>query len=99
MVYEVAVIEIKDGTSAEFEAAVKEAAPFFKRSRGCQGMALQRSVETPSCYALIVTWETVEDHMEHFRNAPEFAEWRRLVSPYFAAPPKVQHFSVVESFF
>lgn len=39
----------------------------------------------------MVTWETVEDHMVHFRNSEDFQEWRRLTSLHFAAPPRVVH--------
>lgn len=99
MVYEVATIEIKDGTAEAFEAAVKEAAPFFQRSRGCKGLSLERSVEAPHRYFLIVTWESVEDHMVHFRNSPEFQEWRRLAGPFMATPPQVEHRAVVLSAF
>ncbi|MFG1418328.1 antibiotic biosynthesis monooxygenase family protein [Xanthobacter sp. V0B-10] len=91
MVYEVATIEVKDGAGAAFEAAVKEAAPFFQRSRGCRGLRLERSVEAPNRYFLVVTWDSVEDHMVHFREAPEFQEWRRLAGPHMAAPPQVEH--------
>ncbi|MFG1291016.1 antibiotic biosynthesis monooxygenase family protein [Xanthobacter versatilis] len=99
MVYEIATLDIKEGSEAAFEAGVKEAAPFFQKSRGCRGLSLQRSVESPSRYYLVVTWDTVEDHMVHFRNSPEFQEWRRLASPHFVSPPSVEHTSVVGTFF
>jgi len=94
MVYEVATIEIKDGVAEAFEAAVKEAAPHFQRSRGCTGLSLERSVEAPHRYFLVVTWDSVDDHMVHFRNSPEFQEWRRLAGPFMAAPPQVEHHTV-----
>ncbi|MBP2150072.1 antibiotic biosynthesis monooxygenase family protein [Xanthobacter autotrophicus DSM 597] len=99
MVYEVATLDIKEGSEAAFEAAVREAAPHFQKSRGCIGMSLARGVETPTRYTLLVTWESVEDHMVHFRNSPEFQEWRRLVSPYFASPPSVEHTTGVATYF
>lgn len=99
MVYEIATIEVKEGQEAAFEAAVKEAAPHFKKSRGCSALSLQRGVEQPTRYFLVVTWDSVEDHMVHFRNSPEFQEWRRLVSPYFVAPPTVHHTSVAATYF
>lgn len=94
MVYEIATIDIKEGSEAAFEAAVKEAAPYFQRFPGCRGLSLERSVEHPSRYFLRVTWDSVEDHMVHFRGAPEFQEWRRLASPHFASLPSVEHSSV-----
>jgi heme-degrading monooxygenase HmoA len=91
MITEIAQIEVKPGQETEFEAAVKKAAPIFKRTKGCHGMELRRSIEKPSRYRLLVNWETLEDHTVGFRNSPEFQEWRGLVGHYFASPPEVEH--------
>ncbi len=98
MIYEIAEIEVKAGDEAAFEAAVSEAAPVFKRAKGCHGMELQRTIEKPSKYRLVVKWETVDDPMVHFRNS-DFQEWRRLAGPHFASAPVVEHTqTVVEGF-
>jgi len=92
MIYEIAEIHVKAGSEEEFEAAVQKAVPLFQRSRGCRAMELQRTLETPTKYRLVVAWDAVEDHMVHFRNAPEFQEWRKLVGPFFqGGPPVVDH--------
>ena len=91
MFWEIALIEVKPGEEAAFEAAVGQAAPLFKSARGCKGMQLHRSVEHPSRYRLVVDWETVEDHTVHFRGSQSFQEWRRLVGGFFASPPVVEH--------
>ena len=72
-------------------SCVRAAAPLFLRARGCHGLAIHRSDEFPQRYRLVVLWDTVEDHMVHFRNSDDFAEWRRLVGHCFAAPPQVEH--------
>jgi len=95
MVYEMAHITVSAGKNAAFEAGVKEALPLFHRARGCRGAELQRSVEEPNQYVLVVQWDTVEDHMVHFRESADFEEWRRLVGPYFEKPPAVGHTQVV----
>ena len=91
MITEIAQIEVKPGLEAEFEAAVKKAAPIFKRAKGCHGMELRRSIEKPSRYRVFVSWETVEDHTVGFRNSTEFQEWRGRVGHCFASPPEVEH--------
>ena len=45
MITEIAQIEIKPGMESEFEAGVKQAAPIFKRAKGCRAMELRRSAE------------------------------------------------------
>lgn len=95
VVYEMAHISVQAGKNAEFEAAVAEALPLFHRARGCSGVELQRSVEEPNQYVLVVQWDTVEDHMVHFRESADFQTWRGLVGPYFEKPPIVGHTQVV----
>ncbi|WP_427184564.1 antibiotic biosynthesis monooxygenase family protein [Bordetella bronchialis] len=91
MFLEIAQIDIKDGTAADFEAGVAKAKPLFLRAKGCHGVSLQRSVEFPNRYRLFVEWATLENHTVDFRGSEDFAKWRELVSPYFAVPPVVEH--------
>ena len=91
MVLEIAQIEVTSGMEDAFEAGVAKAAPVFQRAKGCQGMALQRSLENPSRYRLFVRWETLENHTVDFRRSPDFHEWRKLVGHCFASPPDVEH--------
>jgi heme-degrading monooxygenase HmoA len=95
MITEIAQIEVKPGMEAEFESGVKNAAPLFKRAKGCHGLALQRSIEKPSRYRLFVKWGTVENHTIDFRGSADFQEWRKHVGHCFASPPEVEHVSEV----
>jgi heme-degrading monooxygenase HmoA len=91
MIFEMAKLEIKAGMESAFEKGVAQATPLFQRARGCHGLQLLRSVEEPSHYTLMVTWETIDDHIVHFRKSDEFQEWRRLVGEYFSSAPQVEH--------
>ena len=94
MITEIAQIDVKPGSEAAFEAAVTEAAPVFKRAKGCRAMRLERSIEKPQRYRLFVSWETLENHTVDFRESADFQEWRRLAGPHFASPPDVEHVEV-----
>lgn len=91
MIHEIAHIVVKAGMESAFEQGVGQAAPLFRRARGCRSMALQRSVEQPGHYRLVVGWDTVEDHTVHFRGSEDFQGWRALVGHCFEAPPVVEH--------
>ena len=91
MITEIAQIAVKPGLEEEFESSVKQAAPIFRRAKGCHGMELHRSIETPTRYRLFVIWQTVENHTMDFRGSADFQEWRNLVGHCFAAPPEVEH--------
>ena len=95
MVLESAELLIKEGMEAEFEAGVRQATPLFQRARGCHGMWLERGVENPLAYRLLVRWDTVEDHNVHFRGSEDFQEWRRLVGHCFDGAPSVSHLETV----
>jgi heme-degrading monooxygenase HmoA len=91
MILEIAQIDVKPGMEAEFETGVAQAAPIFRRAKGCGGLTLQRSTERPTRYRLFVKWQTIENHTVDFRGSADFAEWRKLVGHCFAAPPEVEH--------
>jgi len=91
MITEIALIDVKPGMEAEFEAGVAKAMPHFQAAQNCHGMALERSVEKPSRYRLFVRWGTVEDHTVTFRNSQGWQEWRKCVAHCFERPPEVEH--------
>ena len=99
MIHEIAHITVQAGKEAEFEAGVAKAAPLFQRARGCRSFALQREIEAPARYRLVVGWDTVDDHMVHFRKSDDFQGWRQLVAHCFDGPPQVVHVSTPLSVF
>ena len=99
MIYEVAELYIKPASHAAFQAAVAEAVPVFKNAAGCLSMRLDRDIEVPDTYHLVVGWQTIEHHTVDFRGSQGFLTWRGLVGSHFALPPKVEHFETVVSGF
>lgn len=95
MIFEVASLTIDPARAAEFEAAVAQAKPHFEAARGFVSFALQRVIEEPGAYRLLVGWETVEAHMVDFRESEGFQHWRGLAGPFFVAPPSVVHVETV----
>jgi heme-degrading monooxygenase HmoA len=91
MVLEIAQIDVKPGMEGDFEAGVAKAVPIFQRAKGCKGMELQRSIELPSRYRVLVRWEALENHIVDFRGSADYQEWRKLVGHCFAEPPVVEH--------
>lgn len=98
-VIEIAEIDVIPGNEAAFVAAVAEAEQHFRAARGCRSFALLGSVEHPQRFRLTVGWDSVADHMEHFRNSEGFAAWRALASPHFATPPRVEHVTMAHKGF
>lgn len=95
MIHEIAVLTADPARAADFEAAVARARPLFLAAPGCHGLRLDRVIEQPGTWHLVVAWESVAHHMEGFRSSPAFAEWRALAGPFFTAPPVVFHTETV----
>ncbi len=95
MILEIAQIEIKAGREEEFEAGAARAAPLFKRAKGCRSFLLQRGIENPNRYRLLIEWDTVENHTKDFYGSADWQEWRKLVAHCFASPPNAEHMKEV----
>lgn len=98
MILEIADFRIQPGQQAAFEAAIREGiGKALSQSPGFIRASVQRGVESPERYVLLVEWQTLEDHMQGFRNGPLFAVWRGLVGGFFAGPPSMEHFQALAS--
>lgn len=96
MILEVADIRIQPGRQAEFdEALLRALRTVMSRADGCRGWKINKGIETPERYVLMIFWETLEAHTEGFRGGSLFAEWRAIIGPFFAAPPTIEHFTLL----
>jgi heme-degrading monooxygenase HmoA len=98
MILEVADIRITPGQQAAFEeAAHRGIQTVIAKSKGFRGYQVRHGIESPERYLLLLEWDTLEDHTIGFRGSPAHAQWRSIVSAYFAQPPLVEHFTVTPS--
>jgi heme-degrading monooxygenase HmoA len=96
MILELADIRIQPGKQAEFDAAIQRGvSQVISKAKGFRGYKVNKGIESPERYALMIFWETLENHTVDFRGSPAFQEWRAIVGPYFAAPPAVEHFTLL----
>ena len=92
MVLEHAVLQVREGQEAVFEAAFEEAKAVIASATGFFSLRLERCVERPGRYLLLVEWESIEAHVEGFRGSPAFVEWRALLHHFYDPPPVVEHY-------
>ena len=96
MILEIADIRIAPGRQAEFDEAIQRGlTTVASRAKGMMGWKVNKGIESPERYVLQIFWETLENHTVDFRQGPLFAEWRAIVGPFFAAPPVVEHFTLL----
>ena len=94
MILELATIDIKPGTNAEFERNLEQAQAVISRAEGYLGHQFQRCIEQENRYVLLIRWETLEAHTVGFRGGELFKEWRGFIGSFFEAPPLVQHYEL-----
>jgi heme-degrading monooxygenase HmoA len=96
MILEIADIRIHADQQTAFDEAIQRGLDkVISQARGYRGFKVNKGVEHPDRYVLMIFWETLEDHTVHFRQSPAFAEWRAIVGPFFASPPQVEHFTLL----
>jgi heme-degrading monooxygenase HmoA len=96
MILEIADIRITPGKGSEFDVAVQRGLETVaSKAKGFRGYKVNRGIESPDRYVLMIYWDTLENHTVDFRQGPLFPQWRAIVGPFFAAPPAVEHFELV----
>ena len=93
MVLEVALIDVTDAD--RFATAYQAARETLATTPGCRSVRMTRGIEAPDRFVLLVEWDSVEAHEANFRQTDRFPRWRALIEPYFASPPRVEHFTDV----
>ena len=96
MVLEVAMLQIKPGLTAAFEAAFVKAQAIISSMPGYLGHELQHCVEHDHHYVLLVRWATLEAHTVGFRQSPQYDEWRTLLHHFYDPFPTVLHYSTTD---
>lgn len=96
MILELADIKIHAGRQSEFDAAiVRGVEQVISKAKGFRGYKVNKGIESPERYILMIFWETLENHTIDFRESAAFLEWRNVVGSYFAVPPAVEHFTLL----
>jgi heme-degrading monooxygenase HmoA len=93
VILEVAILNIKSGREEEFELAFSKAQTIISSMPGYLSHQLQKSIENPLRYILLVKWNTLEDHTEGFRKSPRYHEWRKLLHHFYDPFPEVEHYT------
>ena len=96
MILELVDIRIHPGKQIEFDAAIQQGLnEVIAHAKGFRGYKVNKGIESPERYLLTIFWDTLENHTVDFRQSDAFQQWRSIVGPHFAAPPSVEHFTLL----
>lgn len=93
MILETAFLHIRPGETAAFEIAMAEARHIIGAADGFRAMEVRRCLADDHRYLLLVSWETLEDHVIGFRESDRYQKWRALLHHFYDPFPTVAHFA------
>lgn len=96
-ILEIAMLDVKPGREAEFQAAFERAQAIVASMPGYLGHELCRCVERASRFALLVRWTTVEAHTQGFRGSAGYQQWKALLHDFYDPFPTVEHFQRIDA--
>jgi heme-degrading monooxygenase HmoA len=96
MILEVAILDVRQGQEGDFESAFREASVIIACMPGYGSHELQKCIERPNRYLLLVNWRTLEDHTVGFRQSDQYARWKALLHHFYDPFPTVEHYRRVQ---
>jgi heme-degrading monooxygenase HmoA len=91
MMLEHALLPVKEGEEADFEASMREALSIIESAPECFGAEVRRQAEDGSIYLLLVRWGSIEAHLA-FRETELYNSWRALTHHFYREAISVTHF-------
>jgi heme-degrading monooxygenase HmoA len=80
VILEIALLDVRGGREREFEVAFAQVAPIIASMPGYCSHRLERCIETPNRYALLVEWTSLEAHTVGSAASPNTGGGRRCSS-------------------
>lgn len=97
MILEVAVLNVRAGMARDFESAFATASAIIAAMPGYIAHEIQRCIEVPDRYILLVKWVSLEAHTKGFRGSPEYQQWRALLHHFYDPFPVVEHYTALDA--
>ena len=91
-VIEHALLSVRAGSEAAFEAAVAKARPLIEASPGFISLEIRRPTGTGQPYLLLAEWRSIADHRDGFRQSDRYQQWRTLLHRFYDPMPEVSYF-------
>ena len=92
MVPEILRYKIPAVQAAAFERDYALAGEALKQSAHCLGFELLRSDKDPELYLLTILWDSVEGHLQGFRQSEQFRAFLPLVRAYLPNLLEMEHY-------
>ncbi|MCR8642893.1 antibiotic biosynthesis monooxygenase [Paenibacillus sp. N1-5-1-14] len=97
MVVEIIRYQLAADLAESFVRAYQEAGVYLDRSPHCLAYEITQGVEEPNHYIIRIEWDSVEGHMQGFRQEENFQHFFALVKPYFSSIQEMKHYRIIRT--
>lgn len=94
MILEHVRIRVEPERANEYLSAFARARPLVQGQSGCRSVRLLPKDGAVGEFLLLIEWESKAHHTEGFRKSPEYAEWSRLLHPFYTVFPTVEYYQI-----
>lgn len=95
MIVEYIRYEIPAQEAEAFAANYAQAGHSLDASPHCLGYELSRCLDEPGCYILRIEWDSVEGHMQGFRQSAEFRQFFAAIKPWVSRILEMRHYEQI----
>jgi heme-degrading monooxygenase HmoA len=95
MITEIAILNIKENKSSDFENSFQEAQKIISKMKGYSEHELLKCMEEENKYLLIVRWQKLADHTEGFRKSDAYQSWKKMLHHYYEPFPVVEPYKQI----
>ena len=92
MITEIAFFNALPGKEDELGQGILKGIEVIRQHPECISVKVERCIEQPGQYVLIVIWTSYEAHVDDFRGGPLFPQWRSNINGLFEGSPSVNHY-------
>ena len=93
MIVEYIRYRIATADAGAFESDYAEAAMSLDGSKHCLAYELSCCTEDKGSYVLRIEWDSVEGHMQGFRNSDSFRSFFAAIKPYLGCIEEMRHYT------
>jgi quinol monooxygenase YgiN len=94
MIVEYIRYKIDPNRNTEFEAAYRRAGTVLDASPHCRRWEAARSVDEPDKQIVRIEWDSVEGHLQGFRQSDDFKPFLEATQPFYKDIEEMTHYQV-----
>ncbi|SHE53408.1 Heme-degrading monooxygenase HmoA [Seinonella peptonophila] len=95
MTIEIIRYRIPDEHKKSFIQAYQDAGKYLEESPNCLGFEIIQGVEEPERFIVRIHWDSLDGHLQSFRQSPQFQAFFQHVRPFFQSIEEMKHYEQI----